>query len=165
MRTSSGISLDFMNIYLYPKSYSKTLTPIACIVKDSFASIFHKNCSYFIHRQSCFLLSKRVVTHKDAFCDKISAHSSFHLQLQQKFFSLLQDRRNYASCLFKQLPSFSQACHFVHQNMGHSVKSFGCTTAAASSQQTRVIQPSASFSGNVQNVFDLLKYQHFTTQT
>ena len=85
MRTSRGISLDFMNIYLYPKSYSKTLTPITCIVKDSFATIFHKNCSYFIHRQSCFLLSKRVVTQKDAFCDKISAHSSFHLQLQQKF--------------------------------------------------------------------------------
>ena len=42
-----------------------------------------------------------------------------------KSFSPLSDWRNYASCFFKQFPSFSQACHFVHQNMGHSVRTSG----------------------------------------
>ena len=38
------------------------LNLISCTVAASFAIAFHKDCSYFIHRQSCFYLSKRIST-------------------------------------------------------------------------------------------------------
>ena len=88
----------------------------------SFAIVFHNNRSYFIHHQSCFHLSKKNFHLKD-----INAIINFSVLLMSlticKSFRPCQDRRNYASTFsFKQLPSFSQACHFVHQNMGHLVR-------------------------------------------
>ena len=40
----------------------------------------------------------------------------------QKVFVLVRTEEIMPPFPFKQLPSFSQACHFVHQNMGHSVR-------------------------------------------
>ena len=113
---SGGILLDFANS---PKS-RPVLIPISCIATSSLATAVHKNCSYFIHRQLCFRLSKRIVTDKDATCDKNLCSFSFHLQTS-KVLVCSGTEEIMPPAPFKQLSSFSQACHFVHQNMGHSI--------------------------------------------
>ena len=117
MRNQAGSHLIFVNSL---KS-CPTLIPISCIATDSLATAVHKNCSYFIHHQPCFCLSKRIVTDKDATCDKNLRFSSFHLQQISKVLVLSGTEEIMPPLSFKQLSSFSQTCHFVHQNMGYSV--------------------------------------------
>ena len=116
MRNQAGSGLIFINS---PKS-RPVLIPISRIATGSLATAVHKNCSYFIHHQPCFHLSKRIVADKDATCDKNLRSFSFHLQTS-KVLAHSGTEEIMPPPSFKQLSSFSQACHFVHQNMGHSV--------------------------------------------
>ena len=114
MRNQVESHLIFINS---PKS-RPILIPISRIATSSLPTAVHKNCSYFIHRQLCFYLSKRIVTDKDAACDKNLHFFSFHLQTS-KILVCSGTEELMPPLSFKQLRSFSQACHFVHQNMGH----------------------------------------------
>ena len=96
------------------------LNLISCSVAASFAIVFHNDCSYFIHRQSCFHLSKKNFHHKDINAMKFPCYSC-HLQFAKNFV-LVRTEEIMPPLSLKQLSSFSQACHFVHQNMGHSVR-------------------------------------------
>ena len=120
-------------------SPQKIFLPYLSHCNKFLATALHKSYSYFIHRQLCFSLSKRIVTHKDADCDKVSA-SSLHLQFFTKSFVLVRTEEIMPPLSFKQLSSFSQACHFVHQNMGHSVRlwvyNYHCFQLADQSEQT-----------------------------
>ena len=116
MRNQAESCLIFINS---PKS-CPVLIPISRIATSSLATAVHKNCGYFIHHQLCFHLSKRIVTDKDATCDKNFRSFSFHLQTS-KILVHSGTEEIMPPLSFKQFSCFPQACHFVHQNMGHSL--------------------------------------------
>ena len=87
----------------------------------SFAIVFHNNHSYFIHRQPCFNLSKKNFHLKDINAIINFPCYSCHLQFT-KSFGVIRTEEIMPPLSLKQLSSFSQACHFVHQNMGHLVR-------------------------------------------
>ena len=55
------------------------LNLISCSVAASFTIVFHNDCSYFIHHQSCFNLSKKNFHLKDINAIKFPCYSC-HLQ-------------------------------------------------------------------------------------
>ena len=113
---------DLAEVYqISPRNLAQNL-PHLLHCNRFLATALHKSHSYFIHRQLCFHLSKRIVAHKDADCDKVSG-SSLHLQKRIfKSFAFVRTEEIMPPLSIKQLSSFSQACHFVHQNMGHLVR-------------------------------------------
>ena len=116
MRNQAESRLIFIN---FPE-ISPSFNPHLLYCNKFFCYSCPQNFSYFIHRQLCFNLSKRIVTDKDAICDQNLCSFSFHLQAS-KVLVCFGTEEIMPPPSFKQLSSFSQACHFIHQNMGHLV--------------------------------------------
>ena len=119
------------------------INPISCFPNTFLATAVHTTHSYFIHRKFCLRLSKRIVAYKGCYSATKFSASPVHSQFCSKIiFSPSQDRRNYASTIFKQVFRLTQVCHFVRSKHG----TLGKTT------------------GLQHKVFVFLKYQHFNTQ-
>ena len=133
---SSGISLNFTG---FPQNLAQQFTPslalqqIPCHSSPQESQLLHSPSTLLQLKQKELLHTRMLITIKS-----LRPHYTYKFY---KKFCPRQDWRNYAStCLFKQLSSFSQACHFVHQNMGHSVRLWvyncHCFQLADQSEQT-----------------------------
>ena len=110
------------NLALCTVFSTNKLNLISCCVAASVAIALHNDHSYFIHHESCFNLSKKNFHLKDINAIINFPCYSCHLQFSQKVFVLVRTVEIMPPLCLKQLPNFSQACHFVHQNMGHLVR-------------------------------------------